>query len=660
MFVEEFARMVGDRAELPGAALQTTQTRGVGLPETLHALIAARLDTLTASQKSLLQDASVVGNVFWPGALARIAGSDAQAVHQALHELTRRQFVRPLRVSSVKNETEYAFSHSLVREVAYRQIPRRSRANKHVAAARWTEQLAGDRVSDYAELLAHHYARALELTRSAGNTDGVLELEEAARRYWMMAGERAMRLDVSRAEQCFDAALLLLPVLHPDRPRALARKAEACLDGGKYGEAERLYDDAIPGFREQGDLVGLGTSLDRLATVEWERGDARWRERLAEAVRTLEQQPPGPELADCYATVASARLVTTGDFEEAVQWSDRALALAGSLEAEWLEPRALGYRGMARIHLGDLGGLDDLERGIAVAERLGLSRQHAQLLVIKAEDLWAIEGPRMALEVAGTGARLAERRGVLTEAVACRTLSLGPLFDLGEWDELGEVADDVVRRSGEVGGDYSKVLAVPWATQVQLWRGDVAGAAASSSLTLSRAREIRDPQVVVPAVATAGLVAASNGRIDEAAELLEDLARTTEVKIAWYREQFLADLVRTCAMCGRLDLAEDLLDRSQASTRRHRLSMLTARATLDEALEHHEIAARGYQDAVRGWTEFGHVLETGMALLGAGRCLGRLGRSESEDHVRRAREIFVGLRAELLVDSTNRHLEASA
>src|SRR5207247_5624667 len=232
------------------------------------------------------------------------------------------------------NETEYAFSHSLVREVAYRQIPRRSRANKHVAAARWTEQLAGDRVSDYAELLAHHYARALELTRSAGNTDGVLELGEAARRYWMMAGERAMRLDVSRAEQCFDASLLLLPVLHPDSPRALARKAEACLDGGKYGEAERLYDDAIPGFREQGDLVGLGTSLDRLATVEWERGDARWRERLAEAVRTLEQQPPGPELADCYATVASARLVTTGDFEEAVQWSDRALALAGSLEAE--------------------------------------------------------------------------------------------------------------------------------------------------------------------------------------------------------------------------------------------------------------------------------------------------------------------------------------
>jgi len=660
LFAEEFARMLGDRAALPDAAPAAPSTRGVDSPETLHALIAARLDTLAASQKSLLQDASVVGKVFWPGALVGMGGSDAQAVSKALHELARRELVRPSRVSSVKNETEYSFSHSLVREVAYGQIPRKSRASKHVAAARWTEQLAGERVSDHAELLAQHYGRALELTRSAGDTDEVSALEEAARRYWTIAGERAMRLDVSRAEQCFEAALRLLPSSHPDRPQALARKAEACLDGGRYEEAERLYNEAVAGFRERGDIVGLGASLDRLATVQWERGDAAWRERLAEAVEILERQPPGPELADCYATVASDRLVTTGRFEEAVEWADRALALAGSLKAEWLEPRALGYRGMARIHLGDLGGLDDLERGIAVAERRGLSRQHAQLLVIMAEDLWAIEGPGKALEIVGAGVRLAERRGVFTEAVACRILSLGPLFDLGRWDELRGVAEEVVLRSGAVGGDYSKILAGPWTAQVQLWRGDVAGVASSASLTLARAREIKDPQVLVPAITVAGLVAASDGRINEAAELMEDLARTTEVSIGWHREHFLADLVRICSICGRLDLARDLIERSHAFTRRHRLSLLTASATLDEALEHHEKAARTYEEAVRGWIEFGHVLETGMALLGAGRCLARMGRSESVDHVRRARETFVGLGAELLVAETNSYLEAPA
>ena len=208
-----------------------------------------------------------------------------------------------------------------------------------------------------------------------------------------------------------------------------------------------------------------------------------------------------------------------------------------------------------------------------------------------------------------------------------------------------------------MGGDYSIVLAEPWRIQVKLWRGDVAGAAASVSRTISRAREIGDPQVFVPAVATAGLVAVWDGRIDEAAALVEDLGRTSDVSFAWYREQFIPDLVRICSMSGRLDLASGLLDRSQAFTVRHRLSLLTARATLDEALEHRETALRAYREAFLGWTEFGHVLEAGMAQFGAGRCLGPESGSESLELVRRARETFVGLGAELLVAETTRYLE---
>jgi class 3 adenylate cyclase/tetratricopeptide (TPR) repeat protein len=659
LFAEEFARMLNDRAGLSDTDPAGPSIPTVGSPESLHALIAARLDTLPASQKSILQDASVVGKVFWPGALIDMGASDAQAVTDALHELTRRELVRPARVSSVKNEPEYSFSHSLVREVAYGQIPRKARAAKHVAAARWTEQLAGERISDHAELLAQHFEHALELGRSAWDTDEVSALEEAACRYWTIAGERAMRLDVVRAEQCFDAALRLLPSSHPGRPHAIAKKAEACQDGGRFEEAEGLYEEAIAGFRGRGDLVALGAALDRLATVQWERGEAAWRGNLAEAIEVLERQPLGPELADCYATAASDRLLT-GRFDEAVEWSDRALVLAGSLEAEWIEPRALGYRGMARIHRGDLMGIDDLERGIALAERGGLSRQHAQLLVIMAEDLWAIEGPGKALEVADAGVALAERRGVFSEAMAGRLTTLGPLFDLGRWDELGRVAEEAVRRSGAGGGDYSEVLAGAWTTQVQLWRGDLAGAVSSAPALLARAREIKDPQALVPAVTAAGLVAASDGRIDEAAALVEDLARTTDVGIGWYREQFLADLVRICSVGGRVDLARDLIEQSQAVAPRHRVSLLAAGAALDEALEHHEEAARAYEQAHQDWSRFGHVLETGMALLGAGRCLARISRPESLEHMRRAKETFMGLGAELLVAQTNSHLRATA
>jgi predicted ATPase len=80
----------------------------------------------------------------------------------------RRAHVRRTRRTSVADEVEYAFAHALVRDVAYGQIPRRDRADKHLAVARWIEALSPDRVEDRAEMLAHHYVSALELTAAAG------------------------------------------------------------------------------------------------------------------------------------------------------------------------------------------------------------------------------------------------------------------------------------------------------------------------------------------------------------------------------------------------------------------------------------------------------------------------------------------------------------
>ena len=166
LFAEELARMFVDRSVPAGTG--DDPMAGMTPPESLHAIIAARLDTLPLEQKFLLQDAAVVGKTFWPGALAAVAGSDTDAVIARLHDLTRSELVRRSRESSVKDEEEYAFSHALIRDVAYGQIPREPRAEKHVAAAHWIEALAAERVSDKAEVLAHHYERALELTRSAG------------------------------------------------------------------------------------------------------------------------------------------------------------------------------------------------------------------------------------------------------------------------------------------------------------------------------------------------------------------------------------------------------------------------------------------------------------------------------------------------------------
>ena len=92
-----------------------------------------------------MQDAAVLGKVFWAGALAAMGGRELREVEHALHELSRKELVRPARASSMDGEAEYAFWHVLVRDVCYSQIPRVDRAARHRAAAAWIERKAGER-----------------------------------------------------------------------------------------------------------------------------------------------------------------------------------------------------------------------------------------------------------------------------------------------------------------------------------------------------------------------------------------------------------------------------------------------------------------------------------------------------------------------------------
>ena len=170
LYAEQFARMVAER--------------GAGaLPETVQGIIAARLDALAPAEKQLLQDAAVIGKVFWLGALG--------ATEQQLHVLRQKEFVQRARRSSVEGEIEYAFKHVLVRDVAYGQIPRADRIEKHVRAAEWIESLG--RADDQAEMVAHHYVNALDLAVAARREDD--DLAARAVRALRDAGERALALN---------------------------------------------------------------------------------------------------------------------------------------------------------------------------------------------------------------------------------------------------------------------------------------------------------------------------------------------------------------------------------------------------------------------------------------------------------------------------------
>ena len=258
LYAEEFVRLLTDRG---------IDAESVEVPESVQALIAARLDTLTADRKSLLQDAAVIGKVFWAGAVAAMGRRDVREVEQALHELAHKELVRPSRTTSMEAEAEYGFWHGLVRDVCYGQIPRAARAARHEAAAVWLEQKAGDRVEDLADVLAHHYLSALELTRAAGQVEKATMLEADAIRYLTLAGERALALDVDRAEQSLAQALALAPPGHAERAFLLERWAQTAQPQGRLEEAKTALEEALALYRGRGASLDAGRVLVALAAV---------------------------------------------------------------------------------------------------------------------------------------------------------------------------------------------------------------------------------------------------------------------------------------------------------------------------------------------------------------------------------------------------------
>ena len=222
LYAEEFVRMLADRGILDhttGGRVVVSDTT-ITVPETLQSLIEARLDVLPPALKSLLHDAAVIGKVFWPGAVAHVSGVPQDEVRALLDLAVRRELVRTSPSSGVRGQTEYVFWHALIRDVAYRQIPRAARGAKHLAVARWQLGLTGDRAADFAEEIAYHYEEMLDLAAASGN-EPAADLRDEAASAFVLAGERARNLDAARAAAYFARAFELMSERHPGRASRL-------------------------------------------------------------------------------------------------------------------------------------------------------------------------------------------------------------------------------------------------------------------------------------------------------------------------------------------------------------------------------------------------------------------------------------------------------
>ena len=210
LFLEELLGSVIECGALRGdewdEALLAVQT---AIPETVQAVLAARIDLLAPQEKSALQAAAVIGRVFWPSAVRWLLGG----VEPDFRVLEQRDFVRRRSRSSLEGEREFAFKHLLTREVAYGSLTKRERAHLHAGFAGWCEQRGGGRDED-APLLAHHYAEAVRPDDAdlawGEEPERYEELRELAVAWLRRAAELATgRYEIEAALALLDQALEL-------------------------------------------------------------------------------------------------------------------------------------------------------------------------------------------------------------------------------------------------------------------------------------------------------------------------------------------------------------------------------------------------------------------------------------------------------------------
>jgi class 3 adenylate cyclase len=499
LYAEQYVRMLAERRG----------DEGLPLPESIHGIIAARLDSLAPSEKALLQDAAVVGKVFWLGVLG--------ATEVQLHALRQKEFVQRARRSSVEGETEYAFRHVLVRDVAYGQIPRALRAEKHVRTARWIESLG--RPEDHAEMVAHHYVSALELSRAAGRDDE--ELRDRTRAALRDAGDRAATLNaLPQAEAYLRRALELTPSTRAERARLLLRLGRICFL--RYEEGAEELAEARDGLLAAGDREAAAEAELLLADIGWRRG--RRDEVLAhlEAARSLVAgSPPSRVHASVLASVVRYEMLDDHD-ERAIALGREALGLAEQLGLEDLRANVLNSVGCARSNLGDRRGLHQLEESIAVAAAANavndVLRGHNNLIPMSVlyGDLERAEGlTRETVRLC----RHYGHHGFLRFMAGGATI-MNP-YHAGDWDEARRSADAFLAEVERGSPHYQAATAYCFRGLMRLGRGE-AGAAEDAERGLAIARPIGDPQSLHPTLAMASFVFLGAGEEGHARETLDE------------------------------------------------------------------------------------------------------------------------------------------
>jgi len=500
LFLEEVMLTVAECGEEQAAA---------GIPDTLQALIAARIDRLAPGSKVMLQRASVIGRSFWAGALEHL--SSGESVEETLEDLQLRDLVVQQSRSSLSNETAYRFKHVLIRDVAYASLTKSARASHHARFAQWLGERAGD---ELLEIRAHHLDHAASLL---ADLDGAppADLAREAAEVLQEAGRRALAREANQAARnSFLRAVELEPTLER---RYLAAKAAWRLDDlpAVAREMEKVREEAV----RVGDQELEGKALTGLADMLLMRE--------ADPLRARE--------------IADQALATIGDSDPAARFE--------ALRVGWHSAYWMGHLGDAEAYLSEqmavarAAGRKDLE-SIAVltqadtfAARLQLDKAEAQL-----------EEAR----------RLAEESGTIDSRGRVLLAWTRIYIVRRHLEQAEEAAEEAVRLFSEAGAVWAVARSLNMGAWAHWLNGDLAKGEKRFRESIRLLKPLGDRAILCESQRGLAELLLHRGRIEEAERLALEARENVGPLDVTSRATTAGSLAMVRAAQGRHDEAEEL------------------------------------------------------------------------------------------------------
>jgi class 3 adenylate cyclase/tetratricopeptide (TPR) repeat protein len=436
LYAVETVRMLLDRALLTREGNVYRATGAVGdleVPETLHALVAARLDSLPPEERRLVESGAVLGKTFTKQGLTAVSGVVEAELEALLSGLLGKEILSVQADPRSPERGQYSFLQDIVKRVAYETISRRERKAKHLAAARFLASAWSSEEDEIVEVVAAHY---LDAYHAAPDDPDAVELRSKSFEMLVRAAERAHSLGANaEAQRAFERAgeltddLLAKAELHE-------RAGVMAAIGGRQDEAAANFEHAIELFESAEATHPAARVSARIAEISWERGRIeQGLERMDRAFAVLSEEEPDADLAALAAQIGRF-MFFAGQRDLAFERLDRALEISELLLLPETLSEALNTKGVVLSTLGrKTEGVALLREGLDIA--LEHDKRSAAL-----RAYYNLADLMVQMDRAHESAELAREGLALARSVGNRYWErsfLGfayPLFALGEWDDV--------------------------------------------------------------------------------------------------------------------------------------------------------------------------------------------------------------------------------